>query len=222
MIISAKREKMVPLFIIKGDTGSLPINKHPVTTSSKKTLAFIALFSLAMFVLSNTTTIRQSMCRSSPCSSVNETTAVQDVQRGLPGFIDTFLLSYSNALLAPSTLLIPTVFESKDSLVTNTYGSRIYIDTDDSVLIAKSNIEAVVDKTNFVKHWILIKLIVLISFPCWLALGFILHKIYQWKRSVAILLLTIILVFGGLWKFAVGSMMTDGANITVQQMIGGK
>lgn len=193
---------------------------HHMTPNSKKILTFVTLFCLAMFVLSNTTTIRQGHCSSSPCSLVNETFFAS---AGInAGFKDTFVLTESTALLAPSTLLIPAVFETKDDLVTSTGASRMYIDTDDSVLIAKSSIEAVVDKTNFVKHWILIKLIVLISFPYWLALGFILHKIYQWKRSVAILLLTIILVFGGLWKFAVGSMMTDGGNITVQQLIGTK
>lgn len=191
-----------------------------MTLTPKKTLAFFALFTLAMFVLSNTTTIRQGMCGSSPCSSINETTGVQAVNKGLPGFMDTFVISTSNVLIAPSALLLPTVFGSHEvGLVTTAEGSRMYLDTDDGARIERSNTEAVVDQTNFVKQWILIKLIVLISIPYWLAIGWILHKIYQWKRSVAIFLLATMLVFGAFWKLAVGSMMTEGDNITMQQLL---
>ncbi len=160
--------------------------------------AWIIFVSLFMFFCANHTIIKQGMCSSSPCSTVNWSHRVD-----IPGYDDTFIETYSLPYLAPTYLFLTNFFneDNYDFGGTSDHrnAARLVFDykPDPNYNIIPESYDPnskkiIKDTSNFTGIFFLIKFIIFLSFPLWIITAYLLRKLYFYNKVIGVISISLL------------------------------
>jgi len=178
-----------------------------------------------MFFMANTTIIKEGMCSSSPCSRFNGSHRVS-----YPGFNDAFVESYTNVYIAPSVLLLSNFLDSQTYDFSENPPSVFTkltldhkVDQQNACVDPDSEYMQICDDPQSLSGiFFLIKFIVFLSFPLWIAISFGIYKLYSWNKKVGITFLIIVFMTLGFFKIILYDPLNydhDGKPETLKHII---
>jgi len=181
---------------------------------------FVLVVCVVLFLASNTLFVRGGICTSSPCNSLgyNQSNMVNDF------VFDLFGDSKSIAFLSPTVVLISPMldlFGFEHDVYRSVTTWHVFDDQDQSFVASGNMVIAEGDVADMRVTFVLMKVLVFLSFPIWFLYAYFLHLIWQKHfvgRVFVVLFLFGVLMFAR-WPYLEARIFPLGANIQTWQVL---